>query len=69
MCNPDVLGDEYPLFVERVKPDIVTLHQHGFQGIVYKFLACLNLIIQLLKSSDNVKIGKRISMLIKICKP
>ena len=67
MCNLDVLGDEYHLFFECVKPDIVTLHQQCIQRYYLQSPSMFKL-IQLLKSSDDVKIGKRISMFIQKCK-
>ena len=67
MCNLDVLGDEYHVFFECVNPDIVTLRQQCIPRYYLQNPSMFKL-IQLLKSSDDVKIGKRISMFIKKCK-
>ena len=64
MCNLDVLGDEYHVFFECVNPDIVTLRQQCIPRYYLQNPSMFKL-IQLLKSSDDVKIGKRISMFIK----
>ena len=67
MCNLDVLGDEYHILFQCIKPDIVTLRQqciprhHLHRPSMFKF-------VQLLQSTDDVKVGKRISMFIKKCK-
>ena len=67
MCNLDVLGDEYHVFFECANPDIVTLRQQCIPRYYLQNPSMFKL-IQLLKSSDDVKIGKRISMFIKKCK-
>ena len=67
MYNRDVLGDEYHFFFECVKPDIVTLRQQCIPRYYLQSPSMFKL-IQLLKSSDDVKIGKRISMFIQKCK-
>ena len=67
MCNLDVLGDEYHFFFECAKPDIVTLRQQYIPRHYLQSPIMFNL-IQLLKSSDDVNIGKRISMFIKNAK-
>ena len=64
MCNQDVLGDEYHFFFECVKSDIVTLRQQCIPRYYLESPSMFKL-IQLLKSSDDVKIGKRISMFIQ----
>ena len=58
MYNLDVLGDEYHFFFECVKPDIVTLRQQCIPRYYLQGPSMFKL-IQLLKSSDDVKIGKR----------
>ena len=60
MCNLDVLRDEYHFFFEFVKPDIVTLRQQCIPRYYLQSPSMFKL-IQLLKSSDDMKIGKRIS--------
>ena len=66
MCNLNVLGDEYHFFFECVKPDIVSLRQQCIPRYYLQSPSMFKL-IQLLKSSDDVKIGKRISMFIQKC--
>ena len=67
MCNLDVLGDEYHVFFECANPDIVILRQQCIPRYYLQNPSMFKL-IQLLKSSDDVKIEKRISMFIKKCK-
>ena len=55
LCNLDVLGDEYQVFFECVKPDIVTLRQWCIPEYYLQSPNMFELIMKLIKSSDSVK--------------
>ena len=67
MCNLDVLGDEYHILFECIKPDIVTFRQQYIPRH-YLHRSSMFKLVQLLQSTDDAKIGKRVSMFIQKCK-
>ena len=65
MSNLDVLGDDCYIFFECVKPDIVTFQEHSILMWYLQKPRMFEFIL-LLKSAADVKIRKRISVLLYI---